>query len=124
MEARAFTKYVPVAPRKVKLVADLVRDRNVQAALDILRFTNKIGAYYIDKALRSALANAGQIPEINVDNLYIKTLLVDNGPIRYWARYRGRLHVSRIRKRWCHITVILDDGSNSENKTPKTKGRR
>ena len=112
MEARAFARYIPVAPRKVKLVADLVRDRNVEAALDILRFTNKIGAYYIDKALKSALANAGQIPEINVDNLYIKTLLVDNGPIRYWARYRGRLHVSRTRKRWCHITVVLDDGGN------------
>ena len=109
MEARAFARYVPVAPRKVKLVADLVRDRNVETALDILRFTNKIGAYYVEKALRSALANAGQNPEVNVDDLFIKAILVDNGPIRYWARYRGRLHVSKVRKRWCHITVVLDD---------------
>ena len=85
MEARAFARYVPVAPRKVKLVADLVRDRNVETALDILRFTNKIGAYYVEKALRSALANAGQNPEVNVDDLFIKAILVDNGPIRYWA---------------------------------------
>ena len=44
-----------------------------------------------------------------VDDLYVKTILVDNGPIRYWARFKGRLHVSRIRRRRCHITVVLDD---------------
>jgi len=110
MEAKAFTRYVPVAPRKVKLVADLIRDRNAQIALDMLRFTNKIGAYYIEKTLKSALANAGQNRDIDVDNLYIKKIVVDNGPIRYWPRYKGRLHASRIRRRWCHVSVILDDG--------------
>jgi large subunit ribosomal protein L22 len=95
-----------------------VRDRNIQVALDMLKFTNKIGAYYIGKVLKSALANAGQNREINVDNLYIKTIVVDNGPIRYWPRYRGRLHVSRIRRRWCHVSVILDDG---QQKTEKAK---
>ena len=109
MEARAVAKYVPIAPRKVRLVADLVRNRNVESALETLKFNNKAGAAAINKVMRSALANAGQNPDINVDDLYVKSILVDNGPIRYWARFRGRLHISRIRRRRCHITVILDD---------------
>jgi large subunit ribosomal protein L22 len=114
MEARAVARYIPIAPRKVRLVADLVRDRDVESALDILKFTNKIGATAVEKVVRSALANASQNPDINVDDLYIKSILVDNGPIRYWARFRGRLHVARIRRRRCHITVVLDDGAEEE----------
>jgi len=109
MEARAVARYVPIAPRKVRLVADLVRDRDVESALETLKFNNRTGAVAIDKVIRSALANAGQDPSISVDDLYVKSISVDNGPIRYWARFRGRLHISRIRRRRCHITVILDD---------------
>ena len=114
MEARAVARYIPIAPRKVRLVADLVRDRYVEDALDILRFTDKAGAKAMEKVMRSALANAGQNPDINVDDLYVRTVLVDNGPIRYWARFKGRLHISRIRRRRCHITVVLDDGADEE----------
>ena len=110
MEARAVARHLSIAPGKARLVADLVRNRDVESALDILKFTNKIGALAIEKVVRSALANAGQNPDINVDDLYIKTILVDDGPIRRWARFKGRLHISRIRRRHCHITVILDDG--------------
>ncbi len=109
MEARAVLKYVPIAPRKVRLVADLVRNQDVETALDTLRFVNRAGATPISKAIRSALANAGQDKNINVDDLYVKTILVDNGPIRYWARFKGRLHIARIRRRRCHITIVLDD---------------
>lgn len=109
MEARAVARYIPIAPRKVRLVADLVRSSDVENALDILKFNNKAGARAIEKVMRSALANAGQNPEINVEDLYVKTIHIDNGPIRYWARFKGRLHVSRIRRRRCHITVVLDD---------------
>jgi large subunit ribosomal protein L22 len=111
MEARAVARYVPIAPRKVRVVADLVRDRDVEGALEILKFTSKAAAPAIEKVIRSALANAGQNSDINVDDLYVKRILVDNGPIRYWARFKGRLHVSRIRRRRCHITVVLDDGA-------------
>ena len=114
MEARAVARHISVAPRKVRLVADLVRNRDVESALDVLRFTNKIGASVINKVVRSALANAGQNPDINVDDLYIKTILVDGGPIRRWARFKGRLHISRIRRRHCHVTVVLDDGIETE----------
>jgi large subunit ribosomal protein L22 len=109
MEARAVARYVPIAPRKVRLVADLVRHEHVENALEILRFTDKAGALHIEKVMRSALANATQNPDIDVDNLYVKTIFVDNGPIRYWVRFKGRLHMSRVRRRRCHITVILDD---------------
>jgi len=110
MEARAIARYVPLAARKANIVADLVRNHRVERALEILRFTNKAGATFMEKVMKSALANANQKPGADVDNLYVKKILVDNGPIRYWARYRGRLHVNRIRRRRCHITVILDDG--------------
>jgi large subunit ribosomal protein L22 len=90
---------------------ELIRHKNAERALEILQFTNKAGATFLAKLLRSALANANQKPEVNVDKLYIKTILVGNGPIRYWARYRGRLHVNRIRRRRCHITIVLDDGA-------------
>jgi large subunit ribosomal protein L22 len=82
----------------------------VEGALDILKFSNKIGASAIEKVVRSALANAGQNPDINVDDLYIKTIFVDGGPIRRWARFKGRLHIAKIQRRHCHITVVLDDG--------------
>ena len=98
----------------MRLVADLVRDRDVEDALDILKFSDKAGAKAIEKVMRSALANAGQNPDVNVDDLYVRVILVDNGPIRYWARFKGRLHVSRIRRRRCHITVVLDDGAEEK----------
>jgi len=111
MEAKAVARYVPLAARKAQIVADLVRNKNIEQALQILSFTNKAGATFIEKVMRSALANANQMPDINVDDLYVKKILVENGPIRYWAHYRGRLHVNRIRRRRCHITVVLDDGA-------------
>jgi large subunit ribosomal protein L22 len=111
MEASATARYVPLAARKASIVAELIRHKNAERALEILQFTNKAGATFLAKLLRSALANANQKPDINVDKLYIKTILVGNGPIRYWARYRGRLHVNRIRRRRCHITIVLDDGA-------------
>ena len=114
MQARAVARHLSIAPRKVRLVADLVRNRDVESALDILTFTNKIGASAIEKVVRSALANAGQNPDMNVDDLYVKTILVDGGPIRRWARFKGRLHIAKIRRRHCHITVILDDGVEEE----------
>jgi large subunit ribosomal protein L22 len=111
MEARAIARYVSLAPRKASIVADLVRHKNVESALEILRFTNKAGATFLEKVMKSALANANQMADMDIDNLYVKNIDVGNGPIRYGARYRGRLHVNRIRKRRCHITVILDDGA-------------
>jgi len=112
MQARAVARYVPLAARKANLVASLVRNQKVENALEILKFTNKAGATFIEKLMRSALANANQMPDIDVDSLIVKEIVVGEGPIRYWAHYRGRLHVNRIRRRRCHIYITLDDGAD------------
>ena len=109
MEVRAVTRYVRIAPRKARLVTELIKGKPVEEALIILRFVPKKAARLVDKTLRSALANAEQNPNIDVDTLYIKRIFVDGGPTmkRWRARAMGR--ATRIIKRTSHITVILDE---------------
>ncbi len=109
MEVKAVTRYVRIAPRKARLVTELVKGKPVEEALTILRFVPKKAARLVDKTLRSALANAEQNPNIDVDTLYIKRIFVDGGPSmkRWRARAMGR--ATKIIKRSSHITVILDE---------------
>jgi large subunit ribosomal protein L22 len=80
MEARAVAKYLRISPQKTRLVADVVRGKSVGEALQILSYMPKKGARKIKKVLESALANADQNPNIDVDILYIKKIMVDQGP--------------------------------------------
>lgn len=98
-----------MAPRKVRLVADTVRGRPVQEAIDFLTFTRKSAAVDLSKLLRSAVSNADQKGGIDVDNLVVKSIWVDQGPTlrRFLARARGS--ASRINKKTSHITVILEE---------------
>jgi large subunit ribosomal protein L22 len=109
MEVRAVTRYVRISPRKARLVTELVKGKPVEEALTILRFVPKKAARLVDKTLRSALANAEQNSNIDVDTLYIKRIFVDGGPqMKRWrARAMGR--ATKIIKRSSHITVILDE---------------
>ena len=109
MEVKAITRYVRIAPRKARLVTELIKGKPVEEALTILRFVPKKAARLVDKTLRSAVANAEQNPNIDVDTLYIKRIYVDGGPTmkRWRARAMGR--ATRIIKRTSHITVILDE---------------
>ena len=109
MEVRAVTRYVRISPRKARLVTELIKGKPVEEALTILRFVPKKAARLVDKTLRSALANAEQNPNIDVDTLYIKRIFVDGGPTmkRWRARAMGR--ATKIIKRTSHITVILDE---------------
>ncbi|MDH3555031.1 MAG: 50S ribosomal protein L22 [Syntrophobacteria bacterium] len=109
MEVRAVTRYVRISPRKARLVTELIKGKPVEEALTILRFVPKKAARLVDKTLRSALANAEQNPNIDVDTLYIKRIFVDGGPTmkRWRARAMGR--ATKILKRSSHITVILDE---------------
>ena len=109
MEVRAVTRYVRISPRKARLVTELIKGKPVEEALTILRFVPKKAARLVDKTLRSALANAEQNPNIDVDTLYIKRIFVDGGPTmkRWRARAMGR--ATKIIKRSSHITVILDE---------------
>ncbi|MDY6845103.1 MAG: 50S ribosomal protein L22 [Thermodesulfobacteriota bacterium] len=107
MEARAIARYVRISPRKARLVADLIRGKDINQALKVLSFTNKKASHIIEKLLRSAMANASEGKMIDVDTLFVKRIFVDQGPTlkRFMARAMGRANM--IRKRTSHITVIL-----------------
>ena len=91
------------------MVADVVRGKDVEDAIALLRFTPKKAARMINKVLHSAIANAEQTKVMDLDSLYIKRIYVDPGPTlkRWMARAMGR--ASRILKRTSHITIILDE---------------
>jgi large subunit ribosomal protein L22 len=107
MEAKAEAKFVRISPRKARLVADAIRGLPVGQALNQLKFTPKKAAVILSKVVNSAVANASQRPDVDVDSLYVKTAFVDGGPTlkRWRARAMGRAFI--IRKRTSHITVVV-----------------
>lgn len=108
MEAQAILRNVRLSPRKARLVVDLVRGKGIQEAMNILQFSPQKTAPILSKLLKSAVANAEQKGVSDVDALFIKTVMVDQGPVlrRFMPRAQGR--ASRIRKPTSHITVVLD----------------
>ncbi len=111
MEALAKAKFVRIAPRKVRLVMDLVRGRSVNEALNILELVHKASSPVIAKVIKSAVANAENTKGMDADSLVIKSAFVDEGPTmkRFMPRAMGRATV--IRKRSSHITVVLEEKS-------------
>ena len=107
MESKAVAKYVRIAPRKVRVVMDLIRGKNVAEAFAILKFTPKAGAEVVEKVLRSAVANAENNFDMDVEKLYVKTAFADQGPTLKRIRPRAKGSASRINKRTSHITVIV-----------------
>ena len=115
MEAKASIKNVQVAPRKARLVADLIRDRFVEDALNQLAFLHKSTSSVIRKLIRSAVANAQhQDSTVDESNLFIKKIFIDEGITRKWIRPRARGMANRILRRRCHITVVLDEESDND----------
>ena len=111
MEATAKARFVRIAPRKARVVADLVRGKDVGEALDLLSFTRRAAAPHIKKLIESAVANAKQASSaIDVDSLFIKSLSVDMGPTTHMRRWRPRVmgRATRIVKGMSHISVVLD----------------
>lgn len=108
-EARAKLSYARISSRKVKIVIDLIRNKSVGEALAILKFTPKAGAEIVEKLLNSAIANAQNNHEMDVDNLYVAEIYANQGPTlkRIMPRAQGRAF--RIRKRTSHITVVLKE---------------
>ena len=104
---RAVAKYVRIAPRKARLVADEVRGKSYPEAVSILRFTNKKAAKMVGDVIDSAAANAEHNLDADPDELFVREIRVDEGPTikRYRARAMGR--ATMIRKRTSHITVEL-----------------
>ncbi len=110
MESRAKAKYLRITPRKLRTVSDLVRGKDINEALSILKFSpRRRAATAITKVLESAVANADQTGKVDVDTLFVKTLMVDAGPTlkRYMPRAQGRAF--RILKRTSHISVVLEE---------------
>lgn len=109
MEAKAVARDIRISPQKARLVADLIRGKDVETAINTLRFMPKKGARIIRKLVESALANAGQNEAIDVDTLYIKKIFVDGGSMLKRIRPRAQGRACRILKRSSHITVVLDE---------------
>ena len=109
MEAKAVAKYVRIAPRKVRVVMDLIRGKDVADAFAILKFTPKVGADVIEKVLKSAVANAENNFDKNVDKLYISTAFVDQGPTMKRIHPRSRGQAFKILKRSSHITIAVEE---------------
>lgn len=95
--------------RKARLVADQVRGKRVEDALDILEYSNKKGAVLIKKLLESAIANAEHNEGADVDELVVSTIFVDEGTTLKRLRPRAKGRADRIFKRYCHITVKVAD---------------
>ena len=119
MDIKAKAKYIRIAPRKVRLVADLVRGKKVQPALDQLQFSPKKAARPVSKLIQSAIANAVNNYELVESNLYIKEIKVDEGPVlkRWLPRAHGRATI--LRKKMSHINVILGEIKDSGVKQAK-----
>lgn len=107
MEAKAVARTIRIAPRKVRLVIDLIRGKKVGEAFAILKHTEKISTTVIEKVLKSAIANAEHNYNMNTDNLYIKEAFVDEGPTLKRFRPRAKGRAGLINKRTSHITVVV-----------------
>ncbi len=122
MEAKGVEKFIKISPRKLRYVADIIRSKKVNEAVDILTFTQKKAAGIIRKAVQSAAANATENHDMNEDDLVIEKVFVNEGPILKRFRPRARGRATRIRKRSSHLTVIVSDGREEEAKNNGSKG--
>ena len=103
----ATAKYVRMAPRKVRLVVDQIRNKSVSQALELLQFAEVAAAVPVEKVLRSAVANAENNNNLRANNLYIAEAYVDEGPTLNRIRPRAKGSASRINKRTSHITIVV-----------------
>jgi len=110
MEVSATTKFVRVSPTKARPLARKLAGLPVSEALQLVQFSKRKAGALIEKTLQSAIANAQNNAELQVDALRVKEAIIDDGPRlrRYWPRARGS--ASPILKRTCHIRVVLTDG--------------
>ena len=128
MEATASAKYLRGSAQKARLVVDMIRGKDVNQALAILRFTKKRAASHVEKCMRSAIANANEAAEkanisIDPDDLWVRTAFVDRGPTKNRRRVRpapqGRAY--REQRHFCHVTISLSNDARPEPKSKETK---
>src|ERR1700687_5877026 len=126
MDARASAKYLRGSAQKARLVVDMIRGKDVNQALAILRYSSKRASTLIEKCMRSAIANANEAAEkanvaIDPDDLWVKTAFVDRGPTKNRRRVRpapqGRAY--REQRHFCHVTILLSSDERVEAKDAK-----
>lgn len=108
-EAKATLKYARISSRKVKIVADLIRGKDVDEALSIVKFTPKASSEIIEKLLKSAIANAENNHEMKSENLYVAEIYANQGPTLKRIRPAAKGSAVRIRKRTSHITIVVKE---------------
>lgn len=109
MEAKAQATYIRISPRKVKIVLDLIRNKPVEEAQAIVKFTPKSASEPVGKLLKSAIANAENNYNMDKSNLYVAQAMVSPGPIMKRIRPRAQGRAYRIEKRSSHITLVLKE---------------
>ena len=131
MEARASAKFLRGSSQKARLVVDMIRGKNVNAALAILRYSNKRAALSIEKCVKSAIANANEAAEkanvsVDPDDLWLKAAYVDRGPTKNRRRLRpapqGRAFQQR--RHFCHVTILLSSDKPGEETKSETVSPR
>jgi len=109
MEVTARLRYLQGSAQKVRLVADLIRGKKVQEAVNLLKVTHKLAARHVEKCLKSAIANAeNRDDHVDVDRLYVKEIFVDGGPMAKRIRPAPMGRAFRVLRRQSHITIKLD----------------
>jgi large subunit ribosomal protein L22 len=130
MEATASAKYLRGSAQKARLVVDMIRGKDVNQALAILRFSKKRAAGHVEKCMRSAIANANEAAEkanisIDPDDLWVRTAFVDRGPTKNRRRVRpapqGRAY--REQRHFCHVTISLSNDEKPQPKTARNNGK-
>ena len=109
LEAKATLRHARISARKVKIVADLIRGKDVSEALAIVKFTPKASSEVIEKLLKSAIANAENNHDMKPENLYIAEIYANQGPTLKRIRPAAKGSAVRIRKRTSHITIVLEE---------------
>ncbi|HHI03448.1 MAG: 50S ribosomal protein L22 [Candidatus Zixiibacteriota bacterium] len=125
MQAKARAKYLKTSPRKMRQVAHLIKGKPVEEALNILNYTPKLAAHYLAKTLKSAAANAMAsvgTAKLKAEDLSVTNILVDQAPTAKRIRFQSMGRVFRLRKRFCHLTVLVEGAPEAE--TPKPTRRK
>ncbi len=109
MEIVAKANMIRISPRKVRIVGEVIKKKNVNDATGILMYMPQKASFILKKLLDSAIANAKQKKYVDIDSLFVKNVIVDGGPMlkRFLPRAMGR--ATKIRKRLSHITIVLDE---------------
>ena len=117
MQAKAVAKTVRIAPRKVRLVLDLIRGKEVGEAMSILQLTNKRSSPVVEKLIKSAVANAEHNYDMDVDHLIVSEAYADEGPTLKRFRPRAQGRATKINKRTSHVTIIVAEPAAIEEDT-------